>query len=502
MEPTKSLSPPLFSNSWTFVGQLVARRLERMLSIRVGEWALFATMFSLVCLVHLNFWILRSLRSTVAVADRGGAAELIPFFELWAALPASIVLTWGMSRLMRRFPMDRVFYIVTTVFMLFFILYAIVLYPYSQTMPVVSSSGWGPDIVADNWVAAVFYVMSEMWKVALLSLLFWGYANRHMPMEQAKRFYAPLLLGGSAGALLAGPITMYCTAQGTCWQVSIYWLLAVVVAACLGLMLLFFIWTRLMEKVATPQSVVQSSTSLGVSLATVFASPYLRWLGAIVVLDYLAYTLAEVVFLGVLKEYCGDPRSYCHYMGQLTFWSGLLTAISALWVAPMLLERCRWGTAAMVLPLIFMATTLLFFTVVCCRDSLFAGFWLPLAVAIGSVKHCVCRAAKFTLFDTTRELAYIPLPKETQMRGKLVIDGMGARSARALSSVANIGLITVGGGFISGAGYAGGAAIAFGLLWIVAVRAFDGLFEGRDDTCATHHAKRSDCAPCGDVARG
>lgn len=447
------------------------------LSVRRGEWPLFATMFSLVCLIHLNFWILRSLRSTVAVADRGGAAELIPFFELWAALPASIIMTWTLSWLMRRLSMERVFYITTSLFLVFYLCYGLWLYPYSQTLPVAGRLGWGPSVVLDNWVPATLYVVSEMWKVALLSLLFWGYANRHLLMDQAKRFYAPLLLGGSVGALLAGPITMICTIKQMAWQQSIHLLLSVVVLVCIGLMVLFALLCYLIGRSKEETcATLSSGASLTASAQTVFSSPYLSWLGAIVVFDYLAYTLSEVVFLDVLKEYCVDPTTYCHYMGHLTFWSGLLTAMSALWLAPRLLENYPWGVAALATPILFLVTTAIFFGVVCFRHQLGVVSWLPLAVAIGSVKHCLLRAAKFTLFDTTRELAYIPLTKPIQMQGKLIIDGIGARAARATSSVVNMGLISVG-GFIVGAPIAGGLAISFAVMWVVSACTFSQLFE-------------------------
>ncbi len=130
-------------------------------------------MFSLVCLVHLNFWLLRNIRNTLVVADRGGAAEFVPYFELWATLPATILMTWGLSRLLRRFSIETVFYIATSAFLGFFVIYAMWLYPYSQSLPITGLHGWGPGIVIENWIPALFYTSCELWKVALLSVLFW-----------------------------------------------------------------------------------------------------------------------------------------------------------------------------------------------------------------------------------------------------------------------------------------------------------------------------------------
>ncbi len=453
-------------------------RKRKLLPVRKGEWSLFAMMFTLVCLVHLNFWILRNVRNTLVVADRGGAAELVPYFELWATLPATVLMAWALARLLRSFSLEKVFYMTTTAFLAFFVFYGLVLYPYSQTLPVPNLSQWGPGIVADDWIAAIFYSSCELWKVGLLSVLFWGFANRHLPLEQAKRFYAPLLLGASAGALIAGPITISCTTYASSWQQSMHLLLGIVVLVGLCTLGVFRRLSQLINKNIVSK---RPTSSLAESVRTVARTPYLGWLLAIVCLDYLAYTLAEVVFLSVLKEYWPDPIAYCNYLGQLTLWSGVLTGISAFWIAPQLLEHFRWRIAALALPVIFLCTTSLFFFVVCFRNEpwmqLFGISPLALAVAVGSVKHCLCRAAKFTLFDATRELAYVPLSKEIQMQGKLVIDGMGSRVARAASSILNMGLVASTGSFIAAAPVAGGLALSFTFLWIGAVQAFDKLFE-------------------------
>lgn len=450
-----------------------------LLPIKKGEWSLFSAMFSSVCLIHLNFWILRSVRHTIAVADKGGAAELIPFFELWGALPASISLTWILSRLLRKYSYPHVFYSVTLLFLSYFILYALLLYPYSLEHQTSSLTSWSPLMMRHHWVNASFYIMSELWKVALLSILFWGYANRSLPVEKAKRFYAPLLLGGSIAALLAGPITMFSTSARFTWHESIVILLSVVVFS--GFFLIYcFSYLSYLTNTPTSTKPLDRQFSLQSSLQAVFKMPYLTWLALLVFADYIAYSMAEVVFLGVLKEYYLEPSAYCHYMGSLTFCSGLLTGVMAIWVAPKLLERFRWSVPALITPLLFLSLSTLFFSIVCLREhAWFSHHWVSLAVVVGSIKHCLLRACKFTLFDTTRELGYIPLSRENQMRGKLVIDGIGSRLGRGVSSVASMGLVSVGGGFIAGAPYAGGISLVFTFLWIFSVQSFGTLFEGQ-----------------------
>ena len=51
-----------------------------LFQVQRQEWLAFGLMFLIVCLINVNFSILRSMRSTLVVADAGGSAAFIPLF--------------------------------------------------------------------------------------------------------------------------------------------------------------------------------------------------------------------------------------------------------------------------------------------------------------------------------------------------------------------------------------------------------------------------------------
>jgi AAA family ATP:ADP antiporter len=71
--------------------------------------------------------------------------------------------------------------------------------------------------------------------------------------------------------------------------------------------------------------------------------------------------------------------------------------------------------------------------------------WTPLAVGVffGSVQNCLARASKYSVFDTTKELAFIPLGKESKLKGKAAIDGVGSRLGKSGGAVIYQGLLMV-----------------------------------------------------------
>jgi AAA family ATP:ADP antiporter len=48
-----------------------------------------------------------------------------------------------------------------------------------------------------------------------------------------------------------------------------------------------------------------------------------------------------------------------------------------------------------------------------------------LAVLLGAVQNIACKASKYSLFDPCKEMAYIPLDKDSKTKGKAAIDVAG-----------------------------------------------------------------------------
>ena len=59
-----------------------------------------------------------------------------------------------------------------------------------------------------NWTYTLFYILSELWGSAVLSLLFWQFANAITPVKEARRFYGMFGFVGNFGLLISGPAIM------------------------------------------------------------------------------------------------------------------------------------------------------------------------------------------------------------------------------------------------------------------------------------------------------
>jgi len=431
------------------------------------------------------------MRNTLVVADGGGSAAFIPYFELFGTFPASVLLTWALSRLMRTFSFRFTFFTTMGFFLAFFIVFAFWVYPSRDEICFLLEKKFGAifgeakfQVIFTHWPDMIFYVMAELWKVALLSVLFWGFLNQHLSMDKAKKFYPPLMLGTSIGTILAGPVTVFATSEWSWhlfhfssarWQNSLCLLTFFLILFGLLTLLAFQALAKTMEKERMEEvpekneaSFSRKLLSLTSSIKYLAGSSYLRALLFIVVAEYVSYTLGELIFLETLKEMYPTPSDYCQFMGQLTLWTGVLTAFSALVLTPYLLHNYRWSYSALATPILMVVTTAAFFVVICLgKAGLFFGIaFLPLAVILGSFHFCIGRSVKYTLFDAAKELAFIPLDQEGQVKGKLIIDGVGSRLGRGASSLISISLFLVTGGAAQSAPFAGLIAILFAVVSI------------------------------------
>lgn len=447
------------------------QKIRAFFSKKDGNPVVFFLAFTIVCLINLNYSILRSLRNTLVVSCTDAGAELIPAIQLWGLLPLTFLLVWGISKFMKKYSQTKVFFLVTLLFVGFFSIHATLIYPFKEFLeaiiqpPAFLKNISSFYILCKNWTSGSYFIAAELWKVAILSLLFFGFLNRTLSLKQAKGMYSPLLLGGSIGGLLAGPITVITTKLAHFiskvsglekWHATYLMLtMAIVLVAFLMMGLFYLLKNRVTFQEV--QSKEKPKISFQDSLKTFIKDRYLLAMATIVIADYIAYFLFEVFFLDLLKKAYPDPTSYCAFNGQLTFWTSVLTLISAVFITPVLLMKKSWKTSALVTPSAIGLSVVFFSLCLNLESSWLKNICLsfntnPLNIAIlfGAFQFCICRAMKGTLFDASKELAYFPLTEEQKSKGKLIIDGLASRTGYCLAAGINQSLFSLFGTFHGG----------------------------------------------------
>src|SRR6185436_1338319 len=146
------------------------------------------------------------------------------------------------------------------------------------------------------------------------------------------------------------------------------------------------------------------------------SSKYLLCIAAIVLGYNACISLTEICWKDQLLHICPLPNDFNAYMGKVTMWAGIIATTIAL-VTNITIRRLSWTWNAMIPPFLLLITGVGFFSFLLMKTSSFGiGIAalcgttpLVLGVLFGSMQQAVSRASKYTIFDATKELAFIPL---------------------------------------------------------------------------------------------
>jgi ATP:ADP antiporter, AAA family len=205
-------------------------------------------------------------------------------------------------------------------------------------------------------------------------------------------------------------------------------------------------------------------------------SKHLLGIAAIVISYNLVINLVEVIWKDRLRLLYPAPVDYNIYINNLASAVGIVSTTVSILMAG-IIYRLGWTKIALMTPCVLFITSAAFFGCLFGGDamapiisSLLGTTPLALAVFFGSLQNCFSKAAKYSVFDATKEIAFIPLDREEKMQGKSAIDGIGSRFAKAGSSVVHQGFLLFFGTLTNSAPYVAAIVAAVIALWIVAVR--------------------------------
>ncbi|PCI77799.1 AAA family ATPase, partial [Candidatus Aerophobetes bacterium] len=111
---------------------------------------------------------------------------------------------------------------------------------------------------------------------------------------------------------------------------------------------------------------------------------------------------------------------------------------------------------------------------------------LMLAVIFGAAQNIASKSSKYTFFDPTKEMAYIPLDEEQKVKGKAAVDVVGARMGKSGGSLLVMVMLSVSGGVVESITPVAAVIMIVVIgVWIVAAKSlsqqFTTLSKQRDD---------------------
>jgi AAA family ATP:ADP antiporter len=380
---------------------------SRIVDVKPTEIRALWLGFAFHFLILTGYYITKPIRDSIGASNM----EALPWMfttTLVAMLVANTAFAAVVARMSRRrfIPLAYGFFIV--VFGLFFIA--------MQTRPAAEQV----------WIGRGFFVWVSVFNL-FNTAVFWAFMTDLFTVEQGKRLYGFIAVGGTLGAICGAYITKHYVHDIGPANLLI---IAAAMFAIAGFLVRFFPsgFTKEDKPAAKPEEPIGGSVWSGIT--HICRSPYLMGLAGSILLYTItstwAYFQQSELAGGVLKT----PTARTEFFGNLEIWVNTITVLIQIFLTGRLLKWFGVGFTLFALPFISMVG--------------FAAMGVAASLATLAVFQVARRAAAYALMRPSREILFTVLRREDKYKVKGVTDTLGYRTGDQLGAWSYHGLQGLG----------------------------------------------------------
>ncbi|QEK39274.1 Npt1/Npt2 family nucleotide transporter [Candidatus Nesciobacter abundans] len=467
--------------------------------IEKSEIKKYLPLAMMMFIVLFNYTILRTLKDGFFVTHVTSGAETLNYLKGVVVLPCSILFVIFYSVLMNSVKKKQnVFYYTIAPFIIFNLVFIFFLYPNRDflhpsmdTIVRLQTSypmfKWLMPIYG-LWIFSMFYFFSELWGSFGMSMLFWQFANKITKTSQSKRFYVSFGVLGNIGFSMAS----YILSRSMSGKISddvfdLRFKYIIVSVTILMVVLAGIYWginkyivssdPELAEKKPVNSSKKKKKPSLRESFRVVFSSKYLGLIMLLIFCYNSMMNLVEVTWKSQMRSLYPIKSDYTAAYAGVQLATGV-SSIIMFALGNYIVSKFSWSVAASITPVVMVSTGVLFFFFVVFESylsplaSLFSvgpGF---LAFIFGAIQNVSSKSTKYSLFDPTKEMTYIPLDEDLKSQGKAAVDVAGSRISKSFGGWLQSALLMIvpGSSQFAIAPYLMVVILLISVLWFVSIK--------------------------------
>ena len=272
-----------------------------------------------------------------------------------------------------------------------------------------------------GWLYAAFYVWVGMLGV-LAPTQVWTLANHLFTTREAKRIFGMVAGGGILGWIFGGYLSKtVAKASGT---ESLLLVMAGLLIICSTVVAIVSRGGKLRldpGKDTTASFAGTGPKYLEQSILSLFSSPYLRAIAVVICLSNFATTVTAWQFKAVAQQFSAGKEALAIFFGTFYSYAGILALLFQLLLTTRLLRRFGIGFMLLVLPVVVLAGS--------------AGLVIWGTVAAALFLRGGDQVLRYSIWQSTTELLYLPLPSRVKLRAKWFIDTVVWRLGDGLAAV-------------------------------------------------------------------
>jgi ATP:ADP antiporter, AAA family len=355
------------------------------------------------------YWIMRPLKDAIFANIVGITYQpLAKMLSLCFLVP----LMLGYAKLVDVLEKDKLFYGITTAYIILFAIFDFLLLVPSIGMANTEPSpyrllGWG------------CYAAIESFGSVMVAI-FWSFVTSTTKSESAKHGFPLIIVIAQLGSILGPTLDTFATALG------IPLLMGIAVIFMIFVQILMVLYVKKNSSMAPHTTQQVSKTGVFEGLRLILVEPYVLGILAVATLFDVVYTIMDYQMKVLGQAMYKTPEAFAEFLGHFGQSVNMLALVFALTGTGFLMRR------------VGLQFCLLFFPIavafVVAYVYVSPGLW---QVFVGLV---VIRGLAYGLNNPTKEIMYIPTSIDIQYKAKSWIDVFGSRGAKAAGSVINHGL--------------------------------------------------------------
>ncbi|MEY2547096.1 MAG: antiporter, family [Verrucomicrobiota bacterium] len=384
------------------------RLFTKAVDVRPNELRALWLGFAFHFIILTGYYIMRPIRDSIAAGNR---LEALPWM-FTATLIAMLVANALFAAIVARLPRRRFIPLAYSFFILNLLLFFALMRSASPAQQV--------------WVGRSFYVWVSVFNL-FNTAIFWAFMTDLFTVEQGKRLYGFIAVGGSLGGIVGPFITANYVKQVGPANLLLVSCLLLGIAA--GLVFLFpHRTTDRNEPSRGHDEPVGGSIWSGVS--HICRSPYLFGLGVAILLYTSTSTWAYFQQSDLTRQVLKDSGTRTIFLAHLDMWVNTITVVVQIFLTGRLL---KWFG----IPFTLVATPLL---------SMIGFVAMAIAPTLGLLAafQVIRRASAYALMRPSRELLFTVLKREDKYKVKSVTDTLGYRVGDQLGAWSYSGLHGLG----------------------------------------------------------
>jgi AAA family ATP:ADP antiporter len=323
------------------------------------------------------------------------------------------------------------------------------------------------------WIGRALYVWVSVFNL-FNTAIFWAFMTDLFTVEQGKRLYGFIAVGGSLGAIVGAYITKHYVRDIGPANLLV---ISAIMFAVAGFLVRFFPSGFTEQKKIVPASEEPIGGSIWSGITHIARSPYLLGLAASILLYTTTSTWAYFQQSDLTRETLKDNDARTEFLANLDVWVNSITVVIQIFLTGRLLKWFGVGFTLVAMPFLSMIG--------------FGAMGIAPSLALLAIFQVVRRAAAYALMRPSREILFTVLRREDKYKVKSVTDTLGYRTGDQIGAWSYGGLHALGLSL---------ASISFVAVPVVAGWCGLSLWLARKQRALADAKERADAALLGDIA--